>query len=143
MECVFGSVASDGQVALSDWGHVVEACWRAIPDHFREVALNTCITMPNHLHGIVIVRARHASSLRTSPSFDAPTAIPRSLGVIVGSFKSAVTRRIREIAARPDETVWQRNYYEHIIRDDDDLQRIRRYIETNPIRWAERALRRS
>jgi putative transposase len=154
MECVFGSVGSDSQVTLSDWGHVVETCWLAIPEHFPGIALDARVTMPNHLHGIVVVeaattvgarathasqtRARHASPLRTTLSVR-PRAIRRSLGVIVGSFKSAVTKRIREMGAAPDEIVWQRNYYEHIIRDEDDLQRIRRYIETNPTRWAQRA----
>jgi len=57
---------------------------------------------------------------------------------MIGSFKSAVTKRIREIGVRPGEAVWQRNYYEHIIRDEDDLRRIRRYIAENPIRWRER-----
>ena len=143
MECVFGSVGSDGKVTLSEWGHVVEACWLAIPEHFPGSALDQWVTMPNHLHGIVATealtenaRATHASPLRRSQPSDARGPVRRSLGAIVGSFKSAVTKRIREMGARPDETVWQRNYHEHIIRGKDDLQPVRRYIENNPIRWA-------
>ena len=71
MESLFGSVGSDGQVTLTECGHIVEACWLAIPEHFPNVALDTWVTMPNHLHGIVTVgkaRATHASPLRTSPT---------------------------------------------------------------------------
>ena len=88
MECVFGSVGSNGKVTLSEWGHVVEACWLAIPEHSPGSALDQWVTMPNHLHGIVttealtgnaratgalLVRARHASPLRTLLS--APGAV--------------------------------------------------------------------
>jgi hypothetical protein len=59
----------------------------------------------------------------------------RSIGAIVGSFKSAATKRINEMRATPTEVVWQRNFYDYLIRDQDDLQRVRRYIENNPIRW--------
>ena len=130
MECVFGSVGSDGKVTLSEWGHVVEACWLAIPEHCPGSALDQWVTMPNHLHGIVTTEA-----LTESRPSEARAPFRRSLGVMIGSFKSAVTKRIRETGARPDEVVWQRNYYEHIIRDADDLRRIRRYIAENPIRW--------
>ena len=124
MECVFGSVGSDGKVTLSEWGHIVEACWLAIPEHFPGSDLDQWVTMPNHLHGIVLmealignarathaslVRARHASPLRTSQPPDARGPVRGSLGAIVGSFKSAVTKQIREMGARPDDTVWQRN----------------------------------
>lgn len=60
----------------------------------------------------------------------------RSIGAIVGSFKSAVTKRINEMPATHEKAVWQRNFYDYLIRDQDDLQRVRRYIENNPIRWA-------
>jgi len=133
MECVFGVVGSDGQMTLNEWGHVAESCWLAIPEHFPGIALDMRITMPNHLHGILAVDAwtqKSQSRIRRP-----------SLGMIVGSIKAAVTRRIREMTQQPDETVWQRNFYEHIIRDEDDLQRIRRYIETNPTRWAQRPRR--
>jgi REP element-mobilizing transposase RayT len=58
------------------------------------------------------------------------------LGSIVGSFKSAVTKRVNENRGTPGVPVWQRNYYEHVIRDEGDLERIREYIATNPLRWA-------
>jgi len=65
----------------------------------------------------------------------------RSIGAIVGSFKSAVTKRINPIRATPDEAVWQRNFYDYLIRDQDDLRRVRHCIQNNPIRWASRNMR--
>jgi putative transposase len=62
--------------------------------------------------------------------------VPGSIPTIVRAFKSATTRRINEMRGTPGARVWQRNYYEHIVRNDADLQRIREYILTNPIRWA-------
>lgn len=93
--------------------------------------------MPNHVHGIIIiiesVGAKHASPLQKSPHGPKP----RSCGAMVGSFKSTVTKRINEIRGKPGESVWQRNYYEHIIRNENELLGIREYIVNNPCLWAE------
>ncbi len=74
-----------------------------------------------------IVGARHASHLQQTE--------PQPLGVIVGSFKSAVTKRVHDLGWFVDERIWQRNYYEHIIRDEDDYQHITEYINNNPLNW--------
>ncbi len=92
--------------------------------------------MPNHIHGIIfiIVGATHASPLqRENTPLRGPTS--GSLGAIVGSFKSAVTKRINQMRGTPGARVWQRNYYEHIIRNERALNAIRRYIAENPLRW--------
>jgi len=82
---------------------------------------------------------RHASPIRgASGSTTFPGVAPGSLGAIVRSLKSATTKRINEIRGTPGEAVWQRNYYDRIIRDDRELDRARRYIRSNPARWAER-----
>jgi hypothetical protein len=62
---------------------------------------------------------------------------PGSLGAVVRSFKAAATRRVNEVAMRPGMLAWQRNYYEHIVRNDADLDRIATYIVNNPARWSE------
>ena len=74
MECVFGSVGSDGKVTLSEWGHVVEACWLAIPEHFPGSALDQWVTMPNHLHGIVATEALTVNA--RGDACVAPTNVP-------------------------------------------------------------------
>ena len=110
--------------------------------------------MPDHLHGIVIITAtldrdsvgaQHAAPLQPigrSPAIGRPP-VPTGpegpsqgpLGAIVRGFKSAATKRINEMRHTPGKPVWQRNYYDRIIRDDQEMQRARRYVRLNPTRW--------
>jgi REP element-mobilizing transposase RayT len=96
--------------------------------------------MPNHIHGIIIITdyewARHASPLPEQEDFPKGPKT-KSIGAIVGSFKSATTKRINKIREMACVSVWQRNYYEHVIRDETDLNSIREYIENNPTKWDE------
>ena len=136
-DCIFGQVMNE-EMILSDLGKIADECWRAIPEHFPFVELGAYVIMPNHVHGIIVidhnVGATHASPLRIRNSRPYGTP-PHSLGAIVGSFKSAVTKRIgREHNATG---IWQRNYYEHIIRDEKDLQNKTDYINANPSQWEE------
>ncbi len=159
-EPLFGQVVA-GEMVLNEWGAIVQQCWQAIPHHFLHTRLDEFVVMPNHVHGIIwivddvgvgasssgvpgasgmgeMVGATHASPLpgvgRTAS--DAPCGPKRgSIGAIVGSFKSAVTKRINEARGTPGAPLWQRNYYEHIIRNDRALALIRRYIRENPQRW--------
>ena len=137
-ERLFGEVV-DGVMRLNAWGDAAHVCWHDIPQHFAHVALDAMVVMPNHVHGVLwilddddidVVGAQHAAPL---PPL---RVIPGSLAAIVRSYKSAVTKRINEMRQSSGERVWQRNYYEHIVRDDEALQRIRQYIHDNPARWA-------
>ncbi len=147
--CLFGDVV-DGKMRLNAFGEIVHQCWLAIPQHFSPVTLDEFVIMPNHVHGIIgimdaepvanpTVGATHASPLRwplphqSSPRPRGPQR--QSIGAIVGSFKSAVTKRINAHRGTPGAPIWQRNYFEHIIRDAASLDRIRRYIAENPLRW--------
>jgi len=139
----------DGHMVLNACGEMVRACWREIPDHFPHVALDAFVVMPNHVHGILWivgdVGARHAVPLHNAEpmpnqeQFGKP--VPGSIPTIIRAFKSAVTRRINEHRGTPGAPVWQRNYYEHIIRTTvgahgrSPLDAIRRYIAENPLRW--------
>ena len=124
-DCLFGEIVN-AEMVLNDLGKIVDECWHAIPEYFPVVELGAHVSMPNHVHGIIMIRndesttvgATHASPLRI-PNSHPRGVSPGSLGAIVGSFKSAVTKRIgRELNATG---IWQRNYYEHIIRDEKDL----------------------
>ena len=89
--------------------------------------------MPNHIHGIIVITDAPARATGRSPLQSGPTK--RSLGAFVGGFKSAITKRIGELRGLPRTPVWQRNYYEHVIRNEESLHRIREYILDNPTRW--------
>ncbi len=136
---LFGEVV-DGEMILNDIGKMVEETWLKIPDHFDGVITDTFVIMPNHVHGIIEIErddersgvvATHASPLPLH--FNGP--VPGSIGAIVGSFKSAVTKRFHEMAKTPEIPLWQRNYHEHIIRDESDHRSIYDYIITNPLNW--------
>ena len=128
----------DGKMMVSAYGEIAKACLEEIPNHFAHAEIDAFVVMPNHLHGIIVithgthVEAQHAAPLHGSVN----TPRPGSLSAIVRSFKSASTRRINELRRMPGGLVWQRNYYENVIRKDHDLERIREYIATNPLRWA-------
>jgi len=139
--CLFGDVA-DGVMRLNQMGQIVRQCWLAIPDHFPHVMLDEFVVMPNHVHGILVIMpthdvgATHASPLQNDDTPARPRGPQRqSVASIVGSFKSAATKRINHHRGTPGAPVWQRNYYEHIIRDDESLNSIRNYIADNPLRW--------
>ena len=140
--CLFGEILNE-EMQLNEYGHIADECWCAIPDHFTNVELEAYVVMPNHVHGIIVINNENRTTMNSSSSVGARHASPlpprgvkpHSIGAIVGSFKSAVTRRIgRELNATG---IWQRNYYEHIIRDHKDWDRIHRYIESNPSMWVE------
>jgi REP element-mobilizing transposase RayT len=141
-ECLFGDVRG-GKMALNELGEVAQRCWHEIPDHFPNVEQDEFIVMPNHIHGLImIVWATHASPIQPihnavrQPRRIHPGEVKSgSLGAIIGSYKSAVTRQINRMRNTPGAKLWQRNYYEHIIRNENELNRIRAYIEQNPAKW--------
>ncbi len=146
---LFGEI-TNGKISLNAYGKIVQSCWEQIPNHFKLVESIAYVVMPNHIHGIIIitdrigaqhsgvgniVRARHAVPLRNKfETFAQP--VTGSLPTIIRSFKSAVTKRINLLRDTPAATVWQRNYYEHVIRSYAELNRIKEYINNNPAKWA-------
>ena len=108
---------------------VVEETWLWLANQYDYVRLDEYVVMPNHLHGIIVIRR---GGSRTAPTKDATKRKP--LGRLIGAFKTVSTKRMN---AAPGLPVWQRNYYERVIRDEDELNRIRQYIIDNPMRWEE------
>ena len=158
-ECLFGEVL-DGQVRLNDIGKIVDRCWRVISRHFPEVELDIFVLMPNHLHGIIWISDRDdrgeasddvereishhfaaAYSRSTSPpEVDASPQRPKgtqsgSLNAIVQNFKSVSTRKANRRLGSPGSKIWQRDYYERVVRNERELNAIRRYIDNNPAQW--------
>ncbi|HMM42232.1 MAG TPA: hypothetical protein PKA95_10050 [Thermomicrobiales bacterium] len=138
---LFGDVV-DGRVYLSPAGTMAAESWAAVPDRFSGIALDAYVVMPNHLHGIVVVRTgRHDESHREQSAVVVSGTSDGSLGRVIQAFKSLTTvaygRGVREHGWQPfDGRLWQRNYYDHIIRNADELGRVRAYIARNPARWA-------
>ncbi len=144
--CIFGSL-NCGKVSLSSVGMIVRDEWFQLPLRRPRVRLDCFEVMPNHLHGIIIIGERTSGSIAGDPRV-APTNLgewrpairPKgpaqdSLGAIVGQYKAGVTMRVRREIQRPGYRVWQRDYYDHVIRDDEDWDRIRAYIIENPQQW--------
>lgn len=155
---LFGDVINQ-TVELSPFGRVADWRWRNLSRHFEFVSVDAHVVMPNHIHGIIWlgddpVGAMHsqlpsgqattaasvlsgcASNIVQENASPLPAGAPSgALGAIVGNFKSTTARRINQMRKTPGEPVWQRNYYEHIIRTEHALHKIRRYITENPHRW--------
>ena len=136
---IFGEIV-DGKMLLNDYGLVVQEHWSAVPDHFPFAELSGHVVMPNHFHGIIFINAEEgeaclAPTMHTA--FSTPRAVikPNSLGAIIAAFKSSVTKRINELRRSPGSPVWQRNYFEHIVRNDEEMFQIQEYIESNPLKW--------
>jgi putative transposase len=158
---LFGNV-KNGKMILNKFGNVVEEEWIQTKELRKYVDLDYYVIMPNHLHGIIIIeqsiedvgatRRIEPTDLRSRGELNSPTrndsgriqyaptkinlkSPSHTLGAIVRGFKSSATKRLREISGNSDLKIWQRNYYEHIIRNEIDLQNIRQYITLNPLKW--------
>ncbi|HOK59079.1 MAG TPA: hypothetical protein PKZ07_19890 [Sedimentisphaerales bacterium] len=129
--CLFGAVV-DGDMRLNDAGRVVYDVWNDLPNHYGYVELDAFVVMPNHVHGIIVIVG---AGLKPAPTESKPAPTRHGLPEIIRGFKTFSSRRINELRGTPGMPVWQRNYYEHIIRNEESLHRIRSYIANNPIRW--------
>jgi len=177
-ECVLGDVV-DGHMMLNNAGQRADQFWPAVADHFADVEIDTWVTMPNHVHAIIVI-GRGVVSMpnneemggekggETTPQHggggrgvvstpnneetggekggETPPlhggggrggVSPPTLGQIVAYFKYQTTKSINQMRETPGARFWQRNYWEHVIRDETDLNRIRQYIQTNPLRWVD------
>ena len=115
---------------------VAETLWQRIPRHFPQVQLDEWVVMPNHLHGILMFGGQEVGLDVVEAERPTESGPPSgSLGAIVGNFKSVVTRRINRIRKTPRRPVWQRNYHEHVIRNERERNAIRQYIRDNPAHW--------
>jgi REP element-mobilizing transposase RayT len=153
-ECLFGKIV-DGEMILNEYGKMVEKCLLEIPQHFPNAVLHEFIVMPNHLHAIIEltnddaatfvgaknfspktmptpVKAKNFSPLPSQPlpeqSLQRPCGTSRTIGSIVRGVKIGVTKQI-------GYSIWQRNYHEHIIRNEQSYQRIANYIINNSTKW--------
>lgn len=138
--CLFGDIRG-GELILNKLGQLVRDLWLYIPVSRANTELDAFVVMPNHLHGIIQIddidsEQNRANRSRAEGVFT--TTLPSgSLGATIGQFKSVVTKRSRALPNLPTSPIWQRNFYEHIIRDESTLNDIRKYILDNPARWTD------
>jgi putative transposase len=144
-ECLFGKIV-DEEMYLNEYGEIAQKWWNEIPNHFPNVELGAFVIMPNHVHGIIFItteRRGEAQSVspRDNPNNlggETPSLRKRTLGQIVAYFKYQSTKEMNRIETDKAITkFWQRNYYEHIIRAEKDLQSKTDYIKANPSLWNE------
>lgn len=145
-ECLFGKIVT-GEMRMNDAGQIVADEWLKTAEIRDEIELYEWVVMPNHFHGIVVIADGRgdppvAPMNGTTISGEqgdrqvAPTGPqPRSIGAVMAGFKSAVTKRINELRQTPGAKLRQRNYWEHIVRNEPELNRIREYIHNNPAQW--------
>ena len=133
-ECLFGYVLGDA-IRLNDAGRFVKNVWDALPDHYAGVTLDAFVVMPNHVHGIILLHDVGAQFIAPNNDQGAINRAP-TVGEIIRAFKARCTHGINQLRSVRGVSTWQRNYYEHIIRNEPSLQEIRKYISNNPAQWA-------
>jgi REP element-mobilizing transposase RayT len=138
--CTLGEVIDD-QVRLSTIGEIISSRWSDLPNH-HPIELDAFIVMPNHVHGVIVIvgdeerMAGGAGETGLAPTVGRESNRRGTLGTIAGSFKAATTRAAKERGLATAAPLWQRNYDEHVVRSEQALERIRRYIIENPTKWA-------
>lgn len=133
---LFGEI-TDSVFELSAYGDILLDEWLWTPVERSDISLDAYVIMPNHFHGVIILHggAEKQSAGSTALSARLAGAQRGSLGAIVGQVKFLTSRRINRHRNTSSAQFWQRGFYDHIIRNDTDLDRIRAYIEGNPERW--------
>ena len=136
----FGSVR-DGAIVLNEFGDLVWAEWMRTLEIRTELLAHAFVVMPNHVHGLIRLAPSPETAVPPLPNeIDLPLHArkrPHSLSTMATGFKGAVTRGIRASLGDNDHDVWQRNFYEHVIRDEKDFDSVYAYILENPQRWHE------
>ncbi len=142
---LFGEIQNDRMI-IDKYGKIAEKEWFKTGELRNNIKLHEYIIMPNHFHGIIEIVNCHSLDCRgtarralkdfrasTKEQFGKPSS--NTIPTIIRSFKGAVTKRIRELENNSGLNIWQKNYYEHIIRNEDSYLKISEYILTNPLKW--------
>ena len=141
--CLFGEIV-DGQTHANALGQMVQETWCDLPDHYPHVELDAFVLMPNHVHMVIVltegsdvVGAGFKPALVHGPVPTPDSTKRHGLAEIVRAFKTFSSQKVNKCRGLRGVPLWQRNYYEHIIRNERALTHIRRYITENPQRWAQ------
>ncbi len=129
---LFGEVENQG-MRLNTIGKIAQDFWQKIPEHYLNVKLDECIFMPNHMHGILIFQPVRAGIDLCNPMMEAGSLRYGDLSQVVAAFKSISSKAIRKAGLA--DFNWQKSFYDHVIRKDKSVDRIREYIRNNPLKW--------
>ncbi|MGZ8445040.1 MAG: transposase [Candidatus Binatia bacterium] len=145
--CLFGEIV-DREMLPNQFGRIVQSTWNDLPEHYPCVECGSFVVMPNHVHGITMLAEDSAggksdvgAGLKPARGVAGPNSVRAglkpapTLPEIIRAFKTFSARRVNGMRNTPGVPLWQRNYYEHIIRSEDELMRIREYIANNPLQW--------
>lgn len=127
----------DGEMILSPAGRLIANAWQWLESHHDAVTLDEWVIMPDHLHGIIILQREESRVAPGSEDHTVPGQTPKTLGRLIGAFKTVTTKRINQVRRTPGGTFWQRNYWERVVRNEAECERIRHYIRRNPAMWQE------
>jgi REP element-mobilizing transposase RayT len=127
-ECLFGEV-SDDRIILNLVGKIIDHFWSELGNRYLNISTDEYIIMPNHMHGIIIIND-HNEDCRGVVT----TPLPK-LGKIITWYKYNSTKYVNRLRRSPGAKLWQRNYYDRIIRDENENNRIVQYIRNNPLKW--------
>jgi putative transposase len=130
-KCSFGDIRG-GKMMLSEIGIIANACWSAIKEHAKNIELGNYVVMPNHVHGILTLDGNPPSETIGKLRFQNPGS--NSISTIIGGYKPAVSKHARRAGV---EFEWQTRFHDHVIRDEEEYERITNYILRNPSNWEE------
>jgi putative transposase len=136
-KCTLG-YASGAAIQPTKAGQIARATWQSLPERFRGLVLDAFVVMPNHVHGVLaLVGAGLAPpGVNTTTMPTAEHSGEYSLPDVIGAFKSISTIQVNRFLSRRGWPLWHRSYYEHIIRDGEDMKNVQRYILENPWNWS-------
>ncbi len=129
-------ILHEGSIELSAIGRIIEKHWLAIPDHYSCVCLDAWVVMPDHLHGVLLFQLRDEGEASLAPTTSSANSGLPTFGTVIGSYKSGVSRVARKRGVLTG-SLWQRGFYEHVLRNHHDLENAREYIKLNPFRLDE------
>ena len=138
-DCLLGEILGS-EMSLTRSGEVVLECWNDLPNHYSYVEIDEFVVMPNHVHGIMVLsdqQRKNPNAQNVGAGLKPAPTKRHPLPEIVRAFKTFSSRRINERRGSPGLPLWQRNYYERVIRNERELDAIRQYIVDNPAKWAE------
>ena len=133
--CLFGEIV-DGGARLNQAGRLVADTWQWLETRYPSVLLDEYVVMPNHVHGLLVIAGEggDAGDSRIAPTGEGGAG-RKDLGSLIGAFKTVAAKRINVARGAPGRRLWQRNFYDRVVRSEEDMNHIRSYIRDNPLRW--------